>query len=178
LKELSEETKMETKKRTDAPERNRDPITNAPGSHPIGTGVGAAAGGAAGIGAAVAAGAVLGTAAGPVGTVVGAAVGAVVGGLVGKGVAEQINPTVEEAYWRDNYATRPYVAPGTSHDDYGPAYQLGWESRGRYRGKKFDEVEKDLGSDWERAKGKSRLSWDQARKASRDAWDRIDRGNG
>jgi len=28
------------------------------------------------------------------------AVGAVVGGLAGKGVAEMIDPTAEEAYWR------------------------------------------------------------------------------
>ena len=49
---------------------NRDPITGAPGSHPVGTGMGAAAGGAAG----AAAGTIV---AGPVGTVVGAVVGAV-----------------------------------------------------------------------------------------------------
>jgi hypothetical protein len=41
------------------PDANRDPITGAPGSHPIGTGVGALAGG-------VAAGAAIGTMAGPV----------------------------------------------------------------------------------------------------------------
>ena len=53
---------------------NRDPITGAPGSHPVGTGLGAAGGGAAG--------AAIGTAVGgPVGAVVGAAAGAVVGGL-------------------------------------------------------------------------------------------------
>src|ERR1035437_5064413 len=137
---------METKQRIDTPERNPDPITKAPGSHPVGTGVGAAAGGAAGIGAAVATGAAIGTAAGPVGTVVGAAVGAAVGavagGLVGKGVAEQINPTIEEAYWREHYRTRPYLTPGMSHDDYGPAYRYGWESRGRHAGKKFEAVER------------------------------------
>jgi hypothetical protein len=70
---------METKKRLDTPERNPDPITKAPGSHPIATGVGAAAGGAAAMGAAVAAVAALGTAVGTVGTAIGAAVGAVVG---------------------------------------------------------------------------------------------------
>ena len=65
---------------------NRDPLTGAPGAHPIGTGVGAAAGG-------IAAGAAVGSVAGPVGTAVGAAVGAVAGGLAGKGVAENIDPT-------------------------------------------------------------------------------------
>ena len=42
---------------------NRDPITDALGAHPVGTGVGALLGGAA-------AGAATGTVAGPVGTVV------------------------------------------------------------------------------------------------------------
>ena len=168
---------METKQRTEIPSRNLDPITKAPGAHPVGAGVGAAAGGAAGIGAAVAAGAALGTAVGPVGTAIGAAVGAVVGGLAGKGVAEQINPTLEEAYWRENYVSRPYVTPGMSHDDYGPAYRYGWESRSRYSDKRFEEVEADLERDWERAKGKSRLTWAQANAASRDAWDRVDRRN-
>jgi hypothetical protein len=71
---------------TNEPSSNRDPITGAPGAHPIGVGIGAAAGG-------IAAGAAAGTlAAGPVGTAVGAAVGAVVGGLTGKAVAEHYDP--------------------------------------------------------------------------------------
>ena len=89
---------------------NRDPITGAPGSHPIGTGVGAATGGAA-------AGAIAGAFGGPVGAVVGAAVGAVIGGLAGKGVAEMIDPTGEEAYWRESFADRPYVEPGSTFED-------------------------------------------------------------
>ena len=72
---------------------NRDPITGAPGAHPVGVGLGAAAGGIAG---GIAAGAAVGTvAAGPVGTAVGAAVGAIAGGLGGKAVAEKLDPTVE-----------------------------------------------------------------------------------
>ena len=54
-------------------DRNPDPITNAPGAHPIGTGIGAAGGAVTGAAA--------GSLAGPVGTAVGAVVGAVVGGL-------------------------------------------------------------------------------------------------
>ena len=69
---------------------NLDPITGAPGAHPVGVGLGAAAGG-------IAAGAAAGTvAAGPVGTVVGAAVGAIAGGLGGKAVAEHFDPTVQK----------------------------------------------------------------------------------
>ena len=65
---------------------HRDPLSGAPGAHPVGVGVGAAAGG-------MAAGAAVGTVDGPVGTIVGAAVGAVVGGRAGKGIAESIDPT-------------------------------------------------------------------------------------
>jgi phage tail tape-measure protein len=113
--EMTMTTNLERERNADA---NRDPITGAPGSHPVGTGLGAAAGG-------IAAGAAVGTVAGPVGTLVGAVAGAVIGGLAGKGIAESIDPTVEEAYWRENYASRPYVASGATFDDYGPAYRYG-----------------------------------------------------
>lgn len=149
------------------PDANRDPITGAPGSHPIGTGLGAAGGAAAG--------ATIGAAAGPVGAVVGGAIGAVAGGLAGKGAAEAVNPTVEDAYWRENFASRPYVTPGTDYETYAPAYKYGWESRGHFIGSSFDDVESDLGREWERVKGKSSLGWDRAREAARDAWHRVER---
>ena len=75
---------------------NRDPITGTPGAHPVGTGVGAAGGAAAG--------AAIGAIGGPIGAAVGLVAGAVAGGLAGKGVAETIDPTVEDAYWRKNYS--------------------------------------------------------------------------
>jgi uncharacterized protein (TIGR02271 family) len=143
---------------------NPDPITGAPGSHPIGTGVGAAGAGAAG--------AALGSMAGPVGTVVGAVVGAVAGGLAGKGVAESIDPTAEDAYWRENYKTRPY-AKGAEYTQLAPAYRYGWESRQRYAGKNFDEIEPNLRSDWERQHGSAGMAWDKAKMAVRDSWDRL-----
>jgi len=147
---------------------NRDPITGAPGSHPIGTGLGAALGGAA-------TGAAVGTVAGPVGTVVGAAAGAIVGGLAGKGVAEVVDPTRESAYWRDNFTARPYVEKGASFDDYGPAYRYGVDSSLKYDGEEFEDVESDLSRSWDTVKGKSALAWDRARNATRDSWDRIRR---
>lgn len=151
----------------DKPDANRDPLSGAPGAHPVGTGIGAAGGAAAG--------AAVGAVGGPVGAVVGGAVGAVVGGLAGKGAAEVLNPTVEEAYWRENYATRPYVEPGRMYDEYAPAYRYGWESRNQFIGSSFDEVEPDLGREWDRVRGKSSLGWDKARHAARDAWHRIER---
>lgn len=151
----------------DKGDANRDPLTDAPGAHPVGVGVGAAAAGAAG--------AAIGSVAGPIGTAVGAVIGAVAGGLAGKGVAEAVNPTAEESYWRENYRHRPYYSSDYDYDEFAPAYRYGWESRTQYSGRKFDEVEGDLERGWERAKGKSRLGWDRAKHATRDAWHRVER---
>ncbi|MBK9605584.1 MAG: hypothetical protein IPO58_03840 [Betaproteobacteria bacterium] len=149
-----------------ASDENRDPISGAPGAHPVGTGIGAALGGAA-------AGAAAGTVVGPVGTVVGAAVGAIVGGLAGKGVAEAIDPTRELVYWRENYKTRPYADKGIAFDEYEPAYGYGVASYAKYPGRSFDDLDSDLARDWNAARGTSTLAWDRARFASRDAWDRV-----
>ena len=83
-------------KTTEVLHPNRDPITGAPGAHPVGTGIGAIAGGAA-------VGAAIGTVAGPLGTGIGMAAGAIAGGLAGNGIAEKIDPTAEDAYWRTSY---------------------------------------------------------------------------
>jgi len=147
-------------------DRNEDPITGEPGAHPVGVGVGTAGGASAG--------AAIGAAAGPVGAVVGAVVGGVAGGLGGKAVAEAIDPTVENTYWEQNYRNRDYVDRGATYDDYAPAYRYGWESRCRYADKRFEDVEPDLESGWDKAKAKSRLGWEKAKRATRDAWDRID----
>jgi hypothetical protein len=148
------------------PNANRDPITGTPGAHPVGAGVGAFVGGAA-------AGAASGAVAGPVGSVVGAVVGAVLGGLAGKQVAEGMDPTMEDAHWREHYASRPYVNSGASYDNYGPAYGYGAAEFGRFAGRSFDEVEPELGREWDARRGTSGLNWDQAKPATRDAWQRV-----
>jgi phage tail tape-measure protein len=145
---------------------NRNPVAAALGSHPVGTGVGAAAGG-------VAAGALAGSVAGPVGTVVGATIGAVAGGLAGKGIAHAVDPTAEEAYWRENFSSRPYVKGDSKFDDYGPAYRYGVDSYGRSKGRSFGDAEPELKRDWERVRGNSSLSWEKAKDASHDAWQRL-----
>src|SRR5690349_21959474 len=127
------------------PDRNPDPITGAPGSHPVGTGVGAAGGGAAG----AAIGAAVSGPAAPLGAVVGAVVGAVAGGLAGKGAAEAVNPTAEDAYWRNEYRRRPYYQPGAAYDEYEPAYRYGYTSAAAYQGRRWDDVETDMGRDWD-----------------------------
>ena len=147
------------------PDLNRDPITDEPGAHPVGTGVGATGGAVAGAAA--------GTIGGPVGTLVGGVIGAVVGGLAGKAAAEAVNPTAEEAHWRDNYTREPYYEQGRSFDDYGPAYMHG--VRGRMENDSdWDAAEPRLATEWANARTTSGLNWEQARPASRAAWDRVD----
>jgi len=148
---------------------NPDPITGAPGSHPIGTGIGAAITGAA-------AGMAGGALGGPIGMVAGAVVGAVAGGYAGKAVEEELDPTAEDAFWRSNYRDRPYVDQGAAYETYQPAYQYGWESRDQHFGREFDDVESDLGQGWSKTKHAANMSWDKAKPATRDAWDRFERG--
>jgi hypothetical protein len=153
---------MSNARKQEARDMNRDPISGAPGAHPVGTGVGAAGGAAAG--------AVAGSVAGPVGTAVGGVVGAVVGGLAGKGVGEAVNPTAEDAYWREAHRNEPYYDTRYSYDDYAPAYRLGYSHTGSRR---WEDAEVGLRSDWDRVKGKSRLEWDQAKDAVRAGWHRV-----
>ncbi|UBF26669.1 hypothetical protein K9N68_01260 [Kovacikia minuta CCNUW1] len=153
----------------DPTDSNPDPITQEPGAHPIGTGLGAAYTGAITT-------AVGGAFGGPVGAVVGAAVGAVAGGLLGKTAAESVNPTVEDAYWRDHYTTRPYVESGRRYEEYQPAYQTGYEGYHRFvgSGRRYEEVEPELRNDYETRRGGAGLAWERAKHATRDAWNRVE----
>jgi hypothetical protein len=146
---------------------NEDPITGEPGSHPVGAGLGAAAAGAV-------AGAAAGAVAGPVGAAVGIVAGGIAGGLAGKEIAERIDPTAEEQYWRDEYQNREYYDPTVGYEEVGPAYRHGWESRARHHDRTWDEAEPEMEREWARQCGDSSLDWQQARPASRDAWERID----
>jgi hypothetical protein len=147
---------------------NRDPITQEPGSHPVGTGIGSAA--AAGAGAAI--GAVVG---GPIGAVVGGAIGAVAGGAAGHAAGEAVNPTVEDAYWSKTFRTRPYYREGQTYADYQPAYRYGWEAGARpeYKGRRFQEIEGDLEKGWEKVEGSTARTWAQSKDVARDAWARV-----
>ena len=169
-------------RKQEAKDANRDPITKAPGSHPVGTGVGAAAGGAAGVAGAVATAVATGTSAGavmggPVGAAVGLVAGAVVGAVAGHAVGEKVNPTREAEFWRSNYQNEPYYSDAYTYEDYDPAYRVGYEGTTRYAGKRFDDVERDLEVDYNRAKGKSKLQWEHAKTATRRAWDRVTGGD-
>ena len=140
--------------------------TDELGDHNLAKGVGASGGAVAG--------AAIGAAGGPIGMAAGAAIGAVAGGFAGKGTGGLVNPAEESAYWGSAYRDEPYYTSGFDYDDYDPAYALGYNSRDRYQGS-FDDADRDLGNEWSRVKGNSRLSWDQAKMASRAAWDKVAR---
>jgi hypothetical protein len=87
-------------------------------------------------------------------------------------VAESANPTVEDAYWRENYRSRPYVKAGAKYQEYQAAYRHGWEGHGRYGELNWDKAEPRMRDDWQRT-GEAGVDWDKASPAARDAWDRL-----
>ena len=161
-------TKIRPEKKVDLPpkgERNADPITNAPGSHPIETGIGAAVAGAA-------SGMAAGVVAGPVAVAVGVAVGAVAGGYAGKGIGEMIDPTTEDKWLRDNFNSRPYAAKGDKYEDFHPAYRYGALAESKHGDAGIDLMDQQLQSDWEASK-ESDMPWTKAKGAVQDAYDRV-----
>lgn len=151
-----------------SPDLNADPIGEEPGAHPVGTGMGAAGGGVTGT-------ALGGAIGGPAGALIGGAIGAIGGALAGRSAAEVVNPTEEEAYWRETFLSRPYADETLGYDHYRPAYRYGWESRARFPDRRWDQVERELENGWRENRGTSRLGWTDAKLAARDAWQRVDR---
>ncbi|MEX1181868.1 MAG: hypothetical protein WEF86_01435 [Gemmatimonadota bacterium] len=135
--------------------------------HPLAT--------AAGAGGGAATGAALGGAiGGPAGALVGGALGGAAGALAASSAAETLNPSVEDAYWREHYIKRPYADDTLGYDQYRPAYRYGWESRARFASQRWDEVERDLERGWREHRGTSKLGWSDAKLAARDAWQRVE----
>src|SRR5438128_1226937 len=148
--------KRRKKQTSDVDPANRDPITGAPGAHPVGTGVGAAAGAATG--------AAIGAVGGPAGAAVGLVAGGVIGGLAGKAAGESVNPTIEDRYWRETHPNQPY-GQGRPYEDYAGAYKTGYEGYSKYActGRSFEECEADLMADYTTNRGSSDIPWDQAK---------------
>jgi uncharacterized protein (TIGR02271 family) len=163
-------TKKDTEKKVDLPPkgpRNADPLTDAPGAHPIETGVGAGVGGAA-------AGLAIGAVGGPVGAVIGGIVGgAVAGGLAGKGVGELIDPTTEDEWLHEYFGSRANRRTDEKPESYRPAYHYGLQSAERHAGRRFEDVEPELRTGWDAARGNCPMGWDDARDAVRHAFDRT-----
>ena len=107
-----------------APDRNPDPITGSPGSHPLGTGIGAGSGAATG--------AAVGAIGGPIGAVIGGVAGAVVGAFAGHAAGEANDPTEDwtktgkdDPYWKGKYETTDYHKSDVDYDHVEPAYDYG-----------------------------------------------------
>jgi hypothetical protein len=145
--------------------RNPDPITDAPGSHPIETGIGAAVAGAA-------SGMAVGAVAGPIAAAVGAAAGAVAGGYAGKGIGELIDPTTEDNWLRDHFESRPYVEEGDNFEDFCPAFRYGALAESKYGDAGIDLMDEQLQRDWEASKD-SAMPWTKAKGAVHDAYNRA-----
>jgi hypothetical protein len=145
-----------------------DPLSGEPASAAGGVNL---RGGAAG----AVLGGLAGAVAGPIGAALGAMAGAVAGGYGTAEAPESIDLSGEDAYWRENYSTRPYVPAGTPYEQYQSAFRYGWESRAKYSGRTFQEIEPELERGWYDARRGSRLEWARARLAVQDGWDRIDR---
>ena len=84
--------------------------------------------------------------------------------------------SAEGAFWRGQYEREAYFQSGMTWDDYEPAYRYGYDWHHRYPDRKFEDFERDMGSDWDKFKAKSRLKWEHAKHAVRAAWDRAVHG--
>jgi hypothetical protein len=113
------------------------------------------------------------TLAGAIGTAAGLAAGTAAA-LAGKHPErKQVEPANEELYWREHFAAEPYVETAYQFEDYLPAWRTGWEGRGKYQGRSFDDVLRDLEGDFYWNRGKSRLTWQQAVPAVRAGWEHV-----
>ncbi|MCI0446042.1 hypothetical protein L0152_22855 [bacterium] len=97
------------------------------------------------------------------------------GGLAPKSATQAIDLSVEEAYWKEKYKTRPYYSESREYDDYAIAFHYGWESAAKPEnaGRKFEEIEPELERNWSSYTGSNKNTWQDFKDAIRDAYDRI-----
>ena len=89
------------------------------------------------------------------------------------GSMREIDWGTEDAYWRANFHTRPYVKADRGYEHYEPAYRYGAEARARHgTAREWTEIEPELERGWSSYRGTSQSSWQDARDAARDAWER------
>ncbi|MCI0704085.1 MAG: hypothetical protein L0241_23755 [Planctomycetia bacterium] len=166
------EEKKDPEKTVDLPpygSRNPDPITDAPGSHPIETGIGAAVGGAA-------TGAAAGVALGPPGVILGTVLGAVAGGFAGKGIGELIDPTTEDNWIREWLAERRRENE-LEEEKAASAYRFGMRAEADHTHETFDEAKEQIRAAWEakqaREHEKDETKWDDVDDSVRAGFNRM-----
>jgi len=101
--------------------------------------------------------------------------GNVNGGYNGNSGYNANNPNwnSENAYWKQNFASRPYYQTGANYSTFQPAYQYGVNAYSQYGGLPYSAVQTQLQNNWNSARGNSNLTWTQAQKATQDAYERI-----
>lgn len=83
----------------------------------------------------------------------------------------------DDGYYRKHYDST-YGMNGTgaeSYDDYAPAYSYGSEMArsSKYSGRRWDQVEHDLRSDWDTRGSGGPSTWEKMKAAVRHGWDRM-----
>lgn len=81
--------------------------------------------------------------------------------------------TTEEDYWRSNYSTRPYASTNRDFEYWRPGYRYGYESAMSHQGRKWNEVENELRTGWDKYQYRGQTTWEQIKDAVRDGWDRV-----
>lgn len=82
--------------------------------------------------------------------------------------------TNDDDYFRQHF-TSTYGSTGDKYDDYAPAYSYGSEMarNQKYTGRKWDEVENDLRSDWSSRGGSTGSTWEKMKDAVKQGWNRM-----
>lgn len=93
----------------------------------------------------------------------------------GFGNLNAIEPTweTESQHWRTSWQSRPYATADRGFEYYEPGYRYGVESATRFRGRRFDEVEDELRTGYDRYEHRGESKWEQVKDAVRDAWERV-----
>lgn len=90
---------------------------------------------------------------------------------IGQGQGQTASTGAYDDDFRSDFQTR-YASTGGNYEDYGPAYQYGYQAASdpRYQGRSWDDVQSDLQRDygqrypsstWERMKDSIRYGWDK-----------------
>ncbi len=82
----------------------------------------------------------------------------------------------EDNYWRSNYRSRPYYNNNIDYTNVQPAYRYGFESYTRFSGRPYNEVESDLKSGWDKARGNTGMYWSDVSGAVKDSYERLSTG--
>jgi hypothetical protein len=92
--------------------------------------------------------------------------------ITGKGMLDSAD---YNRHFADSFKDSSFFRPGSEWQDYEPAYQYGYQSFDRHRGRRFEEVEPELAQAWNTTRRGSKLGWAEAREAVREGWHYLER---